>query len=119
MQSLSSGGVGDYRSMLASASGPSRSIATPGFFVSGVSMPINRNELASTYLLPVIDAGVRAGATADGPLSGLTVGLRLLTAARGYVAGVFGAPVPSVGALTMIGARDGDLRTRRPPTTAT
>ena len=29
-------------------------------------MPIDRNELASTHLLPVIYAGVRVGATADG-----------------------------------------------------
>jgi hypothetical protein len=29
-------------------------------------MPINRNELARTYLLPVTYAGVRVGATADG-----------------------------------------------------
>jgi hypothetical protein len=92
------------------------------------------NDLASTYLLPVIDVGVRAGTTADGSLSALTAGLRLLTpdrpclwcrgtisadairienlpaeqraqlAREGYVAGGFVAPVPSVGALTVFGA---------------
>jgi hypothetical protein len=45
MQSLSSGAVGDYRSMLASASGPPHSIARPGFFVSGVSIAADESVL--------------------------------------------------------------------------
>jgi len=40
------------------------------------------NELASTYLLPVIDIGVRAGAKTDHTLTGLTAELRLLTPDR-------------------------------------
>lgn len=92
------------------------------------------NDLASTYLLPVIDVGVRVGARADGSLSGLVAELRLLTPDRpclwcrgaispdvirtenlpdgerrrleeeGYVVGGVGAPVPSVIALTVLGA---------------
>ena len=67
-------------------------------------MPINRNELASTYLLPVIDAGVRVGATADGPLRGLTVRPRLLTADA----------MPVIDAGVRVGATaDGPLRPDR------
>jgi hypothetical protein len=92
------------------------------------------NDLASTYLLPVIDIGIRVGAKANGALSGLTAELRLLTPDRpclwcrgainadaihaenlpiaqrkqlqleGYLAGSVGAPAPSVMALTVLGA---------------
>lgn len=92
------------------------------------------NDLASTYLLPVIDVGVRAGSKTDGTLAGLTAEVRLLTADRpclwcrdaidanviraenlppkqraqlereGYVAAGIGGPVPSVIALTVLGA---------------
>jgi molybdopterin/thiamine biosynthesis adenylyltransferase len=92
------------------------------------------NDLASTYLLPVIDVGVRAGAKRDGTLSGLTAEVRLLTPERpclwcrnaisadvihaenlpreqreqlqrdGYLVGAVGEPVPSVISLTALGA---------------
>lgn len=92
------------------------------------------NDLASTYLLPVIDVGVRAGAKKDGTLSGLTAEVRLLTPERpclwcrkaisadiiraenlpgeqreqlqreGYLVGAGGEPVPSVIALTVLAA---------------
>lgn len=91
------------------------------------------NELASGYLLPVIDVGVRVGSR--GPtLNGLLAELRLLTPSRpclwcrgainadtiraenlpaeerrrlqqeGYVVAGVGEPVPSVVALTVLGA---------------
>ena len=92
------------------------------------------NELASTYLLPVLDIGVRAGARDGNVLAGLTAELRLLTADRpclwcreaisadvirsenlpadqreqlqreGYLGAGVGAPAPSVIALTVLGA---------------
>jgi hypothetical protein len=92
------------------------------------------NDLASTYLLPVIDVGVRAGAKKDGTLSGLTAEMRLLTPERaclwcrnaisadviraenlpreqrerlqreGYLVGGVGTPAPSVIALTVLGS---------------
>jgi hypothetical protein len=92
------------------------------------------NELASTYLLPVVDVGVRVGARKGGVLSGLVSELRLLAPARpclwcrgaisadviraenlpeeerqrlqaeGYIVGVPTGPVPSVIALTVLGA---------------
>lgn len=92
------------------------------------------NDLASTYLLPVIDCGVRAGAKAGGRLAALTAEIRVLTpvtpclwcrgaissnviraenlppeqrdrlAAEGYLVDGFGEPAPSVVALTFTGA---------------
>jgi hypothetical protein len=92
------------------------------------------NELASTYLLPVIDVGVRVGAKADNRLSGLLAEVRVLTPTtpclwcrgtinadviraenlpreerrklerEGYVVGGVGSPVPSVVALTVLGS---------------
>lgn len=92
------------------------------------------NDLASTYLLPVIDAGVRAGARRNGELNALLAEVRVLTpvtpclwcrkvldpfiiraenlppneraqlAADGYLPGGFGEPEPSVIALTVLGA---------------
>jgi hypothetical protein len=92
------------------------------------------NDLASTYLLPVIDVGVRAGAGRNGELSALLAEIRVLTpvtpclwcrnvldpfviraenlppeeraqlAAEGYLPGGFGEPEPSVVALTVLGA---------------
>lgn len=92
------------------------------------------NDLPSTYLLPVIDVGVRVGNRRDGDLAGLVAELRLLTPGRpclwcrgainadairaetmpeterrslereGYLTGSFGAPVPSVTALTVLGS---------------
>jgi hypothetical protein len=91
------------------------------------------NELMSTYLLPVIDVGVRVGAREQG-LGSLVAGLHLLTPSRpclwcrsaidadtiraenmpaderkrlereGYVVGGVGEPVPSVVALTVLGS---------------
>ncbi len=92
------------------------------------------NDLASTYLLPVIDVGVRAGAKDEGTLAALTAEVRVLTlttpclwrrraisadvireenlppdqrerlAQDGYLVGGFGKPAPSVIALTFLGA---------------
>ena len=92
------------------------------------------NDLASTYLLPVIDVGVRAGARRNGELNALLAEIRVLTpvtpclwcrhvldpfiiraenlppeeraqlAAEGYLPGGFGEPEPSVIALTVLGA---------------
>jgi len=92
------------------------------------------NDLASTYLLPVIDVGVRAGAKTGGRLAALPAEIRVLTpetpclwcrqaisgdviraenlppdqherlAAEGYLPGWSGAPAPSVIALTVLGA---------------
>ncbi len=92
------------------------------------------NDLASTYLLPVIDVGVRAGAKDKGTLAALTAEVRVLTpttpclwcrrvisaeviraenlppdqherlAQDGYLVGGFGEPAPSVIALTFLGA---------------
>jgi molybdopterin/thiamine biosynthesis adenylyltransferase len=92
------------------------------------------NDLASTYLLPVIDVGVRAGAGRNAELSALLAEIRVLTpdtpclwcrnvldpfviraenlppderaqlAADGYLPGGFGEPEPSVVALTVLGA---------------
>jgi molybdopterin-synthase adenylyltransferase len=92
------------------------------------------NDLASTYFLPVIDCGVRAGAKADGRLAALTTEIRVLTpvtpclwcreaissdviraenlppeqrdqlAAEGYLVDGFGEPAPSVVALTFTAA---------------
>lgn len=92
------------------------------------------NDLASTYLLPVIDIGVRAGARDGNLLAGLTAELRLLTANRpclwcreaisadviraenlpaeqreqlqreGYLVAGVGDPAPSVIALTVLGS---------------
>lgn len=92
------------------------------------------NELASTYLLPVIDVGVRAGAKTGGRLAALPAEIRVLTpetpclwcrkaisadviraenlpaeqrehlAAEGYLPGSRGAPEPSVVALTVLGS---------------
>lgn len=92
------------------------------------------NDLASTYLLPVIDVGVRVSSKANNKLAGLIAESRILTPTapclwcrktidgdtirienlpsneqeqlkrEGYVAGGFGAPVPSVVALTVLGS---------------
>ncbi len=92
------------------------------------------NDLASAYLLPVIDVGVRAGAKKDGSLAALSAEVRVLTpvtaclwcrgaisadviraenlpeaerrrlAAEGYLPGGVGEPAPSVVALTCLGA---------------
>ncbi len=92
------------------------------------------NDLASAYLLPVIDVGVRAGARRNGELNGLLAEVRVLTpvtpclwcrktldpfviraenlppderaqlAAEGYLPSGFGEPEPSVVALTVLGA---------------
>jgi hypothetical protein len=90
------------------------------------------NDLPATYLLPLIDVGVRVGNRRDGSLAGLVAELRLLTPERpclwcrgaidadairaenlppaereklrreGYLTGAFGAPAPSVAALTVL-----------------
>jgi molybdopterin-synthase adenylyltransferase len=92
------------------------------------------NELASTYLLPVIDVGVRAGAKGDGRLAALAAEVRTVTPAtpclwcrdvisadvvraenlppkqreqlleEGYLPEGVGEPAPSVVALTFLGA---------------
>jgi hypothetical protein len=92
------------------------------------------NELASTYLLPVIDVGVRVGAKENNHLSGLLAEVRVLTPTtpclwcrgtinadviraenlpskerqklerEGYIVGGVGSPVPSVVALTVLGS---------------
>lgn len=92
------------------------------------------NDLASTYLLPVIDVGVRVSSKANNKLAGLIAESRILTPTapclwcrktidgdvirienlpsneqeqlkrEGYVAGGYGAPVPSVVALTVLGS---------------
>jgi molybdopterin/thiamine biosynthesis adenylyltransferase len=92
------------------------------------------NDLPSTYLLPVIDVGVRAGARRSGELGGLLAEIRVLTPitpclwcrrvldpfiiraenlpdderdrlrSEGYLPGGFGEPEPSVVALTVLGA---------------
>ena len=92
------------------------------------------NELASTYMLPVIDVGVRVGSKSNGNLSGLVAETRILTpttpclwcrgtisadviraenlpeherrqlAERGYVVQGIGDPAPSVAALTVLGS---------------
>ncbi|MFB3062016.1 MAG: ThiF family adenylyltransferase, partial [Candidatus Binatia bacterium] len=92
------------------------------------------NELASTYLLPVIDVGVRVGAKSDNRLSALVAEVRVLTSStpclwcrgtispeviraenlpyeereqlegEGYVVQGVGDPVPSVVALTVLGS---------------
>lgn len=92
------------------------------------------NELASTYLLPVIDVGVRVSAKTKHRLSGLVAEVRVLTPdtpclwcrntisanvireenlppheraaleSEGYVTHGIGAPVPSVTALTVLGS---------------
>lgn len=90
------------------------------------------NDLPSSYLLPVIDIGVRVGSRADGRLAGLAAELRILTPTtaclwcrgainpatirvenlpeterrdlqrEGYVSGDDGEPAPSVVALTVL-----------------
>jgi len=92
------------------------------------------NELASTYLLPVIDVGVRVGAKMDHRLTGLLAEVRVLTPTtpclwcrgtissdviraenlpaeerehlkrEGYLVSGFGEPAPSVIALTVLGS---------------
>jgi ThiF family/Prokaryotic homologs of the JAB domain len=92
------------------------------------------NDLASTYLLPVVDVGVRAGARRNAELGALLAEIRVLTPvtpclwcrkvldpfviraenlppeerarlkAEGYLPGGFGEPEPSVVALTVLGA---------------
>lgn len=92
------------------------------------------NELASTYMLPVIDVGVRVGSKTNGSLCGLLAEARILTpttpclwcrgtissdvirvenlpkrerqelAKSGYVVQGIGSPVPSVVALTILGS---------------
>ena len=92
------------------------------------------NEPASTYLLPVIDVGVRFGAKAGNRLCALVAEVRVLTPTtpclwcrgtisadvirteslptdererleqEGYVTHGFGAPAPSVAALTILGS---------------
>jgi len=92
------------------------------------------NELASKYLLPVIDVGVRVGAKAGNRLSALVAEVRVLTPTtpclwcrgtisadlirtenlpadererlehEGYVTHGFGAPAPSVAPLTILGS---------------
>ena len=92
------------------------------------------NELASTYLLPVIDVGVRVSAKSHKRLSGLFAEVRVLTPTtpclwcrktinsdviraenlpsvdrerlqiEGYVVQGIGTPVPSVAALTVLGS---------------
>jgi hypothetical protein len=92
------------------------------------------NELASSYLLPVIDVGVRVGAKTSGVLAALVAELRVLTPvtpclwcrsaisadiiraenlpaaeraqleAEGYLVGGVGGPAPSVVALTVLGS---------------
>jgi molybdopterin/thiamine biosynthesis adenylyltransferase len=92
------------------------------------------NELASTYLLPVIDAGVRVSAKTSNCLCGLFADIRILTPdtpclwcrniidpdviraenlpederrklqKEGYVVGGIGETVPSVAALTVLGS---------------
>lgn len=90
------------------------------------------NDLPSTYLLPLIDIGVRVGNRSDGSLAGLVAELRLITPERpclwcrgainadairaenlppeereklhreGYLTGFVGVPAPSVAALTVL-----------------
>jgi molybdopterin/thiamine biosynthesis adenylyltransferase len=90
------------------------------------------NDLPSTYLLPLLDIGVRVGNRGDGTLAGLVAELRLITPERpclwcrgainadairaenlppdereklhreGYLTGAVGAPAPSVAALTVL-----------------
>lgn len=92
------------------------------------------NDLASTYLLPVIDVGVRVGSKTNSALSGLIAEVRILTPTtpclwcrqtisgdviraenfsenerrqlehEGYIVGGVGKPVPSVVALTVLGS---------------
>ena len=92
------------------------------------------NELASTYLLPVIDVGVQAGARHNGDLAALVAEVAVLTPVtpclwckgrisvdvvraenmpvehrdqlvkEGYLVGGVGSPAPSVIALTALGA---------------
>jgi ThiF family len=92
------------------------------------------NDLASTYLLPVIDVGVRVSSKVDNKLAGLIAESRILTPTapclwcrktidgnvirvenlpaneqeqlkrEGYVVQGFGDPVPSVVALTVLGS---------------
>jgi len=92
------------------------------------------NELASTYLLPVVDVGVQAGAKRNADLAALVAEICVLTpvtpclwcrerisadviraenlpndqrerlAREGYLVGGVGAPAPSVMALTALGA---------------
>lgn len=92
------------------------------------------NDLANTYLLPVIDVGMRVSSRSDHKLAGLIAETRVLTPSapclwcrktidgnvirlenlppnerkelkmEGYVAGGFGEPVPSLIALTVLGS---------------
>ncbi len=92
------------------------------------------NDLASAYLLPVIDIGVRVGSKANNVLSGLVAEIRVLTPTtpclwcrgrinadviraenlpdaererllgEGYIMQGLGEPVPSVAALTVLGS---------------
>lgn len=92
------------------------------------------NDLGSTYLLPVVDVGVRVGAREDGVLTALIAEVRVLTPKtpclwcrrsisgdviraenlpdgerlqlphEGYVVGDVGEPAPSVVALTVLGS---------------
>lgn len=92
------------------------------------------NELASTYMLPVIDVGVQAGAKRNGDLAALVAETRILTPTtpclwcrrsissdiiraenlppeqrrklveEGYLVGGVGEPAPSVIALTVLGS---------------
>jgi molybdopterin-synthase adenylyltransferase len=92
------------------------------------------NELASTYLLPVVDVGVRVSAKLENRLAGLVAEMRVLTPTtpclwcrktinadtirtenlpvqereklqrEGYVVGGVDSPTPSVAALTVLGS---------------
>jgi molybdopterin/thiamine biosynthesis adenylyltransferase len=92
------------------------------------------NDFASTYMLPVIDVGVQAGAKKNGDLAALVAEIRVLTPTtpclwcrksissdviraenlppeqrkrlvkEGYIVGGVGDPAPSVIALTVLGA---------------
>jgi molybdopterin/thiamine biosynthesis adenylyltransferase len=92
------------------------------------------NELASTYMMPVIDLGVRVGSKKNGDLTGLLAEVRILTPTtpclwcrgtinadviraenlpdderrklerEGYVVRGIGEPAPSVTALTVMGS---------------
>lgn len=92
------------------------------------------NDLASAYLLPIIDVGVRAGSKKSGSLAALTAEVRVLTPVtpclwcrcsisadviraenlppeqqerlkrEGYLPGGVGEPAPSIIALTALGA---------------
>lgn len=114
-----------------------RTLLDTDVVISGTDTHASRaviNDLPSTYLLPVIDVGVRVGHRSNAGLAGLVAELRLLTPDRpclwcrgainadairaenlpdeerealereGYVVGGIGEPVPSVAALTVLGS---------------